>query len=93
MSWYGASVSFGSYLTHFFAFTLKNWQSEVQHLLLLVFLTSFLILGEFGVQGQRGPEGGSTPSHREAAEREGGTRTAELTAGWRKQSPAHPIRS
>jgi hypothetical protein len=47
MSWYGASVSFGSYLTHFFAFTLKNWQSEVQHLLLLVFLTSFLIPGEF----------------------------------------------
>jgi hypothetical protein len=45
MSWYGASVSFGSYLTHFFAFTLKNWQSEVQHLLLLVFLTSFLIPG------------------------------------------------
>jgi hypothetical protein len=31
MPWYGASVSFGSYLTHFFAFTLKNWQSEVQH--------------------------------------------------------------
>jgi hypothetical protein len=59
----------------------------------LVFLTSSLIPGEFGVQGQRGPEGGSTPSHREAAEREGGTRTAELTAGWRKQSPAHPIRS
>jgi hypothetical protein len=68
MSWYGASVSFGSYLTHFFAFTLKNWQSEVQHLLLLVFLTSFLIPEEFGVQGQRGPEGGSTPSHREAAD-------------------------
>ncbi len=43
MSWYEESVSFSSYLTRFFAFSLENWQSEFLHVFVLVFLTSFLI--------------------------------------------------
>ena len=43
MSWYGEPVAFGSYLTRFFAFSLKNWQSEFLHVFFLAWLTSFLI--------------------------------------------------
>ena len=43
MSWYGEPVSFGSYLTRFFAFSLENWQSEFLHIFFLVWLASFLI--------------------------------------------------
>jgi hypothetical protein len=43
MSWYGEPVTFGSYLTRFFAFSLENWQSEFLHIFFLVWLASFLV--------------------------------------------------